>query len=160
MAFTETLRLVKSLESNDIYELLENRGVHIVHSPELFTASKSDARIITSLLGNTWIFLRLRSGEDPVYENYILWHELGHLETEGYSARSRSFSLSTSHRENEVSANAFAFLAIVSGMANVPPSLYELAHKIGMPYLMLSELMAAMRNDQEFMHYIYDKTKH
>ncbi len=155
MTFTETLQLVKKLESDDIYVLLENRGVYIEHCPELFTATKCDARIITNTLGNTGIFLRLRPGEDPLYENYILWHELGHLENEGYSVRYRSFDKSTASLEAETDANAFAFLALISKMSAVPDNLYELARKIGMPYLMLSDLMRTMRSDPEFINYIF-----
>lgn len=155
MTFTETLQLVKQLESEDIYELLENRGVYIEHRPDLFTASRSDARIITNTLGRTCIFLRLRPGEDPLYENYILWHELGHLENEGYSVQFRSFSQDTASLETEKDANVFAFLALVSKITAVPDNLYELARRIGMPYLMLSELMYSMRNDAEFMNYIF-----
>lgn len=157
MKFAEILQLVKNLESDDIYELLNNRGVVIEHRPELFTCSKSDARIITSVLGNTCIFLRLRSGENPQYENYILWHELGHLETEGKSAVSRAFSENTSNQQEEIEANAFAFLALISQSKVLTPSWYELAKKIGMPYLMLSELMNTMHNDPEFIDYISRK---
>ena len=154
MTFTETLQLVKTLESEDIYTLLENRGVHIEHRPDLFTASKCDARIITNTLGSTCIFLRLRPGEDPLYENYILWHELGHLENEGYSVRYRTFNQETACEESETDANVFAFLALVSKISAVPDSLYELAHKIGMPYLLLADLMQAMRSDPEFINYV------
>lgn len=157
MRFAEILQKVKGLESDDIYELLNNRGVVIQHRPDLFIYSDSDARIITNPLGDTWIFLRLRPGESPQYENFILWHELGHLVMEGKSAVSRSFSQNTSHQQGEIEANTFALLALISQRKSTPSNWYELAHKIGMPYLMLSELMNSMRKDSEFINYISRK---
>lgn len=157
MQSTEIIEKIKSLESTDIYELLNNRGIHIVHRPDLFTFTNSDARIITDIYGSTWIFLSFADGENPVFENFVLWHELGHIETRGRSVISRAFDYSTHDHEEEVEANTFAFLALISKMKKIPSCMMELAHVTGIPYIVLSELMSRLRRDEAFMNYLMRK---
>ena len=157
MQSTEIIEQIKKLESSDIYELLNNRGIHIVHRPDLFTFTNSDARIITDIYGNTWIFLSFADGENPVFENFVLWHELGHIETRGRSVTSRAFDYSTHDHEEEVEANTFAFLALISKMKKIPSCMMELAHVTGIPYIVLSELMSRLRRDEAFMNYLMRK---
>lgn len=157
MQSTEIIEKIKHLESHDIYELLNNRGIHIEHRPDLFIYTSSYARIITDIYGNTWIFLSFADGEYPVFENFILWHELGHIETRGRSSATRAFDHSTHGDEEEVEANTFAFLALVSRMKRIPSCMMDLAHATGMPYIVLSELMNRLRRDEAFMGYLVRK---
>ena len=140
MKFAEILQLVKNLESDDIYELLNNRGVVIEHRPELFTCSKSDARIITSVLGNTCIFLRLRSGENPQYENYILWHELGHYILHYHPTLKMNYRLTTYRELLEQEANLFAVFGVLVGEDLTDTHGIDAAIRHGVPPLVAADI--------------------
>lgn len=105
-------------------------------------------------MGNTGIFLNLYDGENPAYERFLLWHEIGHIETDGLSIKGRFFSASERSKAEEISANIFAFVALVQQQRIIPDNWYELSKKIGMPYLVLSELMMVMQKDHDFIQYL------
>ncbi len=133
---------------------MAERGIVVYHQPELFKNTNKDARIITSPMGNTGIFLNLYDGENPAYERFLLWHEIGHIETDGLSIKGRFFSASERSKAEEISANIFAFVALVQQQRIIPDNWYELSKKIGMPYLVLSELMMVMQKDHDFIQYL------
>lgn len=145
---------VKNLESNDIYTLLESRGVNIFHTPELFRNSNSKGRIITDIFGNTSIFLRFKDGENPYLERFILWHELGHLETEGISPMARAFNLDYYREEDESDQNVFALFCILNDHNALDISPVELAEKTGVPFSIILNCYNRIRQDEKFMAYI------
>lgn len=146
---------VKHLESKDIYLLLESRGVNIFHTPELFKHTKTKGRIITDIFGNTSIFLRFKDGEEPYLENFILWHELGHLETEGINYRPRSFNLETFSEDSESDSNVFAIFGILNSRSTPSSSPVDIAVKNGVPLSLVMDCFRRVRQDDEFMGYIY-----
>lgn len=155
MKVLDIIAKVKSLESNDIYVLLEKRGVDIYHSPELFNYTDSTARIITDLNGYTSLFLRLRDGENPDLERFILWHELGHIEIEGKQTVPRTYNSETYKKSNEADVNIFAFFGLIRSNASISTySTGSLHEKLGIPISISRFIMNRLAQDREFMHYI------
>lgn len=152
----DILRAVNSLESHDIYELLYRRNVDIKYAPEAFCYTNKDARIITNASGATTIFLRMRAGEQPKYEVYLLWHELGHLITDGLSPGYRHHSLDTSDEATEREADIFASLGLIQNKSKIITDDVEaLAEEIGAPYDVLDDVLFTLALDIEFMDYLY-----
>ena len=145
---------VKSLESKDIYLLLESRGVNIFHTPELFKHTESKGRIITDLFGNTSVFLRFNDGEAPFLENFILWHELGHFETEGIDFMTRSFNFETFTEESESDSNVFAFFGIMNSMSTKDVSFVDHALKAGIPMNIAMDCVHRVRQSERFIAYL------
>lgn len=152
----EILKAVKSLESNDIYDLLYSRGVDISYDPNGFCFTNKDARIITNTFGQTTIFLKLRPGENPKYEIYLLWHEFGHMIVEGRMPGYRHHSLETSGKAGELDADIFASLALIQNMEEITTNDIEaLANEIGAPYDVLDDVIITLALDIDFMDYIF-----
>lgn len=152
----EILEAVKSLESNDIYDLLYRRGVDIKYDPEGFSFTNKDARIITNTFGQTAIFLKLRPGENPKYEVYLLWHEFGHMIVDGRQPGCRHHSLATSDKAEERDADIFASLALIQNTQEITTNDIEaLANEIGAPYDVLDDVIITLALDIDFMDYIY-----
>ena len=145
-------RKVKFLESHDIYELYRNRGIGIVHNPDLFVDNTKVARIISDIFGNTTVFLRMRSGEYPMFENFILWHELGHIETYGLALDPESYDAKTKNKQREIECNMFAFF----GMFYTNRRLIRSADSkfLGMPEDVLENVITTLSQDEEFMKYL------
>lgn len=151
---------VKDLESKNIYLLLEQRGVNIFHTPRLFGCNDSKGRIITDIFGNTSIFLRFNSGEQPDLERFILWHELGHLETEGITFRPRSFDPMTFRERDESDPNVFAIFGILHWMNDPSIAPVDLADQLGIPFPIVMNCYNRIRQDEEFMAYIHREKCH
>lgn len=155
MKILDIIAKVKNLESKDIYVLLERRGVDIYHRPELFHSTNSAARIITDLNGYTSLFLRMRDGEDPDLEHFILWHELGHIEIEGKQTAPRSYSIDTYRKSDEADVNIFAFFGMIRSKDSISSyDLGSLHEKLGIPISISRFIMNRLSQDSEFMDYI------
>lgn len=152
----EIYKAVKELETHDIYKLYENRGIKIVHNPELFTHSSADARIISDIFGNTTVFLRMRTGEMPWYEEFVLWHEFGHLQTGGLAFKPQAFNSETIRKREELSQNIFAFFGLLylsRGIQNFEGS----SKHLGIPEDVLQTVMDTLTADPEFSEYVFRK---
>ena len=153
----EILKAVKGLESNDIYELYRNRGIEIVHKPELFVHSRCEARIISDIFGRTTVFLRMRPGEKPLFEKFILWHELGHVIVKGPPAkRSEAFTAGIISSPDELEPNIFAVLALFRLSKGIQ-NLYQLSDHQGIPMDVLHSVVGTLNSDPEFMEYLDSK---
>ena len=149
----EIYNTVKTLETHDIYKLYANRGIKIVHNPELFTYSSADARIISDVFGNTTVFLRMRPGEAPWFEEFVLWHEFGHFETGGPAFKPQAFNSETIRKEEELSQNIFAFFGLLyspRGHQSDDGSF----DRLGIPEDVLQVVMDALTSDPEFSEYV------
>ena len=149
----EIYKTVKELETHDIYKLYENRGIKIVHNPELFTHSSADARIITDIFGNTTVFLRMRTGETPWFEEFVLWHEFGHFETGGLAFKPQAFNSETIRKQEELSQNIFAFFGLLYSPRGHQGSDGSF-ERLGIPESVLKTVMDTLTSDQEFSEYI------
>ena len=152
----EIYNTVKTLETHDIYKLYANRGIKIVHNPELFTYSSADARIISDVFGNTTVFLRMRPGEAPWFEEFVLWHEFGHFETGGPAFKPQAFNSETIRKEEELSQNIFAFFGLLYSPRG-HRSNDETINRLGIPEDVLQMVMDTLVSDQEFSEYVNRK---
>lgn len=149
----EIYKTVKELETHDIYKLYESRGIRIVHNPELFTHTSADARIITDIFGNTTVFLRMRTGEMPWFEEFVLWHEFGHFKTGGLAFMPQAFNSEAIQKQEELSQNIFAFFGLLyssRGSQNFEGS----SKHLGIPEDVLQTVMDALTSDPEFSEYV------
>lgn len=151
----EIYKTVKGLETHDIYKLYADRGIKIVHNPDLFTYSSADARIISDIYGNTTVFLRMRTGESPWFEEFILWHEFGHFETGGPTFKPQAFDSETIRKQEELSQNIFAFFGILYSTKNM--EFGESTKHLGIPEDVLQSVMDALISDHEFSEYVIQK---
>ena len=152
----EIYNTVKTLETHDIYKLYASRGIKIVHNPELFTHSSADARIISDVFGNTTVFLRMRPGEAPWFEEFVLWHEFGHFETGGPAFKPQAFNSETIRKEEELSQNIFAFFGLLYSSRG-HRSDDETINRLGIPEDVLQMVMDTLVSDPEFSEYVNQK---
>ena len=127
-----------------------------MHNPELFTYSSADARIISDVFGNTTVFLRMRPGEAPWFEEFVLWHEFGHFETGGPAFKPQAFNSETIRKEEELSQNIFAFFGLLYSPRG-HRSDDETINRLGIPEDALQMVMDTLVSDQEFSEYVNRK---
>ena len=144
---------VKELGSFDIYELYRQKGISIFHKPELFVHSNTDARIITNMYGETNVFLNMRTGENPFYEYFLLWHEFGHFLLYGPAIQPQTFTPTEQDKLIEVDSNIFAFFGLFSSGGSVRTA--DGGHKhLGIPEDVLETVLTTLTKDNEFVAYM------
>lgn len=149
----EIYRKVKELETFDIFELYRQKGISIFHKPELFVHSNTDARIITNIYGRTVVFLNMRSGENPFYEHFLLWHEYGHYLFNEMAIQPQKFTRSEQGKLIEVDSNIFAFFGLSNSAGSIHTAEGGRKH-LGIPEDVLETVMTKLTTDQEFVDYM------
>lgn len=143
---------VKELGPVDIYDLYCRCGILIFHQPELFVHSDTDARIITNMYGDTSVFLNMRTGENPFYECFLLWHEFGHYMLNEMAIQPRSFNLAEQEKLIEVDSNIFAFFGLFSSGNFIKTA--DGYRYPGMPDDVLDMVITILKEDAEFVAYM------
>ncbi len=129
----EVLDQFRNLESRNINELLLNRDIKIYYCPFVFTNDQSRDAVILTFEDQTAIFLRLLPDENPLYEQFLLWHEFGHYVVDGKSEHTRSFDYYTHNKADEVPANVFAVLGLLDPENPTGEDIYTAARRTGIP---------------------------
>ncbi len=125
MKIEEIKNVVQSINCSNIYELLKENNLNVVYS-DILNNRKLDATLFENII-------LIKSNLTPEYEQFILFHELGHFLLHFQSDERYSFYLSKYKNRIENEANVFSFLCLTRDIDLTNTNIIELSQQLGIP---------------------------
>ncbi|MEA4875405.1 ImmA/IrrE family metallo-endopeptidase [Anaerorhabdus sp.] len=136
MKIEEIKKVVQTINSSNIYELLKENNLNVVYS-DILNNRKLDATLFENII-------LIKSNLTPEYEQFILYHELGHFLLHFQSEERYSFYLSKYKNRIENEANIFSFLCLTRDMDLTNTNIIELSVQLGIPSKIASKIYEYM----------------
>lgn len=125
MKIDEINSAVQAITSSTIYEILKDYNLNLVYS-DVLNNRKLDATLSENII-------LIKSNLTPEYEQFVLYHELGHYLLHLEQEAKFSFYLSKYKNRIENEANVFSFLCLTKDMDLNNTNIIELAEQVGIP---------------------------
>ncbi len=132
---------VKTLNSKNIYELLDLLQIEVRYTPLLIPHRRESMIICDGI--NTMIFLKPVA--DTNYREFLLWHELGHYILHYNPRLKMNYALSTYKDRFEQEANLFAVFGILSNINLSDQRGIDAAIQHGVPTLVASDIFRLLQ---------------